>query len=192
VQVAAHDVAGAHDYQRCGQEVLDGNRRPGSQRVVRTHAGNRPAGEQRRVLQIRRHVVPFQVVHQAEVDAPLEQGTLDIGVQAADHLDRSRRVLPAELLDDGHHQRDRGGIHRGDPDHAAALVLLAGRAAQPVHGVEDGHDVRQEITARLAHPGAVPPAFEHVDTQLPLQCPHGLTQGRLGDIDRLRRFTEGT
>ena len=72
----------------------------------------------------------------------------------------------------------------------AAVVQLAGRLPQPVHGIEHGEDARQQIPARAADPRAVAAALKQVDAELPLQAAHRLAQRRLRDVQRLGRPAE--
>jgi hypothetical protein len=185
VQVAVHDVAGAHPDQHRRAQVGDGHFRPAGQRVVRPQADNRVAGQQRSGVQFRRHVVAFQDVHQAQVGAAFQEPALDVGLQAADHLHLGSRVCFTELPDGGRQQRHRGRAHRADPHDPADLVLFAGGLAEPVHRVEHDQHVRQQVTAAVAEPGPVPAAFQEVHAQLPLQAAYRFAQRRLRDVQRL-------
>jgi hypothetical protein len=162
VQVAVHDVAGAHADQRGRSQVGEGDLRLGGERAVRSQADDRPSDQQRGRLQVRRQVVAFQAVHQAEVGAAFQEPALDVGLQAGDHLHLGRRVGAAEPHDGGCEQRPGGRADRADPHHATGLVLIAGRLPQPVHRVEHGQHVRQQIPPAVAQPGALPAALQQV------------------------------
>jgi hypothetical protein len=156
VQVAVHDVAGAHADQRGRAQVAEGDPGPAGERAVRPQAGDRLSVQQRGCFQFWRHVVAFQAVHQAEIGAAFQQPAVDVGLQTADYLHLGRRVGGAEPHDGGREQRPAGRAHRADPDGAAGLVLIAGRLAEPVHRVEHGQHVLEEIAPALAEPGALP------------------------------------
>ena len=160
VHVAVHDVAGAHADQRGRPQVGEGDPGPNGERAVRAEADDRVSGQQRCRFQVWRHVVAFQAVHQAQIGAAFQEPALDVGLQAADDLHLGRRVRAAEPHDGGREQWPGGRAHRADPDHAAGLVLIVGRVPEPVHRVEHGQHVLEEIAPALAEPGALPTALQ--------------------------------
>jgi hypothetical protein len=186
-----HDEARAHADQRGRAQVAEGDPRPAGERAVRPQADHRVSGQQRGCFKLRRQVVAFQAVHQAQVGAAFKEAALDVGLQAADHLHLSRRVRAPEPHDGGCEQRPRGRAHRADPDHAGGLVLVVGRLAEPVHRVEHGQHVLEEIAPGLAEPGALPAALQQVHAKLALEAAHRLAQRGLGDVQRLGRLPVG-
>ncbi|GAA1425545.1 hypothetical protein GCM10009601_32730 [Streptomyces thermospinosisporus] len=111
---------------------------------------------------------------------------MDLGLLRADQLHLGHRVRGPELPNGRDDQRDGGRVDRAEPDHTADAVLLARRAAQPVDRVQHAHDVRQQLAALVADLRPGPFALQQVHTELPLQIPHGLTEGRLGQVQFLR------
>ena len=172
------------------RSVADGYGSPASQRTVVTHAHHRPAAEQGGGLKLGRPVVALQVVHQAEVEAAVQDRPLDLGLLCADHLDLGRVVDLPEQPDRRGQQRHRGGVHRAHPHLADALPLLAGALPEPVDRVEDGEDVRQQVAARVAHPRPVAAALQQVHAQFPFQAAYRPAQRRLGDVQCLGRTAE--
>jgi alkylation response protein AidB-like acyl-CoA dehydrogenase len=182
VQVAVHEVARSHHDQRLGQQVGGGHGRPRRKRAVRPQHDHGPPVQQRGVLQIGRQVVAVEVVHQAEVEAALEDAEADLGLLGGDHLDLRLLVGQPELPDGGRQQRHRRGVDRAQAHLPDAPVLLVGRVPEPVERVEQGEDVREELTARVAHPRPVAAPVEQVDPEFPLQAPHRAAQRGLGDV----------
>jgi hypothetical protein len=110
---------------------------------------------------------------------------MDVVLLRADHLELGLALAAPELPHRRDQQRDRAGVHRAEPYHAADLVLLVGRPPQPVHRVEHAGDVRQELAALVADLRARAATLQQRDTQLPLQVADGLAQRGLGQVQRL-------
>ncbi|MEY9484634.1 hypothetical protein RKD26_000428 [Streptomyces calvus] len=68
-----HHIAGPHDDQRLGQQVVHRHLRAGRERTVRVQAHHRPAAQQFRRLELGRHVVTLQVVHQPQIETAFQQ-----------------------------------------------------------------------------------------------------------------------
>ena len=155
----------------------------------RMHTTGAP-GQQQGGLQVGRPVVAVQVVHQAEVEVALQDTAVDLGLLRADHLDLGGRMTLPELPDRRGEQRHGGRVHRAHPDHPDAAVLLIGGGAEPVHRIQHGEDVGEQVAAGIAHPGPVPPPLQHVDAQFALQAAHRAAQRRLRDVQLLGRPAE--
>ena len=190
VQVAVHEIARPHHDQRLGQQVGGGHGRLRRQRAVRPQHDHGPPAQQRCALQIGRQVVAVEVVHQAQVEAALEEAPADLGLLGGDHLDLGLLVGLPELPDGRGQQRHRGGVDRAQAHLTDAPVLLVGRVSEPVERVQQVEDVREELTARVAHPRPVAAPVEQVHPQLPLQAPHGAAQRGLRDVQFVGRPPE--
>ena len=143
---------------------------------------DRAAAQQPGGLQFGGHVVAVEVVHQAQVEAALQDAAVDLGLLGADHLDLGQRVTLPELLDGRGEQRRRGRADRAQPDQPDAAVLLAGRVPEPVERVEQGQDVGKQLAAGVAHPRPVPAPVEQVDAEFAFQAPDRAAQRGLGDV----------
>ena len=146
------------------------------ERAVRPQHHDGAAVQQRGALEVGRHVVAVEVVHQAEVEAALQDAAVDLGLLGGDHLDLSLRVALPELPDGRGEQRGGRAVDRAKPHQPDAPVLLVGRVLEPVERVEQGEDVREELAAGVAHPRPVPAPVEQVHAQLPFQAAHGAAQ----------------
>jgi alkylation response protein AidB-like acyl-CoA dehydrogenase len=190
VQVAVHEVARPHHDQRLGQQVGGVHGRLRREGAVRPQHDHGPPAQQRGALQVGRQVVAVEVVHQAQVEAALEDAPADLGLLGGDHLDLRLLMGQPELTDGRGQQRHRRGVDRAQAHLPDAPVLLVGRVPQPVERVEQGEDVREELTARVAHPRSVAAPVEQVHPQLPLQAPHRAAQRGLGDVQFVGRPPE--
>ncbi len=169
VHETVHHIAGSHHDQRLGQETVRVHRVQGRQQTVRTHAHHRPAAQQLGRLEARRHVVAPEVVHQSQVEGALQQSTVDVRLLRADQLHLRDRVRGPELPHGRDDQRHGGRVHRAEPDHTADAVLVAGRAAQPVHRVQHTRDVRQQLPALITDLRPGPLALQQVHAELALE-----------------------
>jgi hypothetical protein len=182
---AVPDIAGPHHDEGLGEKAVHIHRVQGGQRTVRAYAHHRSPTQQLGRLEAGWYVVAVKVVHQPEVEGALQQTAVDVGLLGADHLDLGGRVRGAELTHGRDEQRDGGRVDRAEPHHPADAVLVAGRAAQPVHRVQHGHDVRQQLPALVADLRPRPFALQQVHTELPLQIAHGLAERGLGQMQFL-------